>query len=381
MYLRPIFRITGIVILIVMAIISGLLVYWYTRPNESKQRAELSIETWEIVNDGKHNAFTDLVYWKGSFYLAYTASHFHSGSIKSKIVIMTSTDAKKWKELKQLDANGNDIRDPKFAIVKNRLFLFALENAHFFASPTKSVYSISNDGRIWSNVKEINYDGWLIWRPKTSDSITWYAPFYWKNRGESFLLKSSDFKNWSIVSKIYRGDNTSETEITFLNDSTLIAVGRMECSDNIFESPEGFTIIFQSSFPYNKWSSYKKSFVTRLDGPVLFTYKGNVYAIGRYQSLSMGLTRYFGGLFSRKRTAIFIIKNYNLIYLSDLLSGGDTSYPGVVIIGDELYFSYYTSDITKDYPWVLGMFNPTSVRVGRLNLKTLEKFANSKSIN
>jgi hypothetical protein len=364
-----------------MAIISGLLVYWYTRPNESKQRAELSIETWEIVNDGKHNAFTDLVYWKGSFYLAYTASHFHSGSIKSKIVIMTSTDAKKWKELKQLDANGNDIRDPKFAIVKNRLFLFALENAHFFASPTKSVYSISNDGRIWSNVKEINYDGWLIWRPKTSDSITWYAPFYWKNRGESFLLKSSDFKNWSIVSKIYRGDNTSETEITFLNDSTLIAVGRMECSDNIFESPEGFTIIFQSSFPYNKWSSYKKSFVTRLDGPVLFTYKGNVYAIGRYQSLSMGLTRYFGGLFSRKRTAIFIIKNYNLIYLSDLLSGGDTSYPGVVIIGDELYFSYYTSDITKDYPWVLGMFNPTSVRVGRLNLKTLEKFANSKSIN
>jgi len=58
----------------------------------------LSIESWSVVNNGKHNAFTDLIYWKGEFYLTYRIADFHSGSIKSKIVIMSSPDAKKWKE-------------------------------------------------------------------------------------------------------------------------------------------------------------------------------------------------------------------------------------------------------------------------------------------
>jgi hypothetical protein len=381
MYLRFFTRITGIVLLMIIVITSLVFVYWFYRPNESHQISELSIETWNVVDNGRHNAFSDLIYWKGAFYLAYRVSDFHSGSSKSKIVIMSSPDTKKWKELTQLDGNGSDIRDPKFAIVKDRLFIFALKNARFLAFPTSSAYSYSLDGNSWTKFADLNFPGWLIWRPRTTDSVTWYAPFYWYTLGESYLLKSTDCIKWNVAGKLYKGDNTNETEMTFLNDSTLMAVGRAVSSNNSNDSPEGFTVIFKSAFPFNNWLSYKRSFVTRLDGPNLFTYKGNVYAIGRYQPYPGGITRVFDDLFSRKRTSIFLVKNYELIYLTDILSDGDTSYSGEVIKNDTLYFSYYTSNITKDYPWILGMFNPTSVRIGRLNLNILEKYAYLKSLH
>ena len=381
MNLRYSLKVIGIVVTVIFFLISTLFVYWYYRPIDYETNENISIETWDVVDDCNHNAFTDLIYWKGSFYLAYTVSSFHSGSIYSKIVIKLSTDAKKWKESAQLDGNGTDIRDPKFVVVKDRLFVYALNNAKIFAFPTETVYSFTIDGSIWSKFENINLKGWLIWRPKTADGITWYAPFYWHDLGESFLLRSSDCINWSIAGRMYKGDQTSETEIAFLNDTTLISVGRMEFSDNYWDCPEGFTRIFRSTFPYNDWSSNIKSDLTRLDGPMLFTYNGNVYAIGRYQPKPSGLMRFLGGLFNRKRTSIFIIKNFELIHLVDVLSSGDTSYSGAVIDEDTLYFSYYTSDITKDYPWILGMFNSTSVRMGKVNLTDLEKLAKSKFLD
>lgn len=375
---RSFFRIFGIAFLSIILFLSTLFIYWFTRPNSSRQAKELAIETWEIVNDGKHNAFTDLIYWKGLFYLAYTASDYHSGSIESKIVIMTSPDAKKWVTNSLLDGEGNDIRDPKFTVIKDRLFVYCLKYAGFFAFPTLSVYSYTIDGISWSEIKNIDLNKWLIWRPKTCDGKTWYAPFYWYDFGESYLMKSNNGIDWSVVSRIYRGDNNNETELAFLNDTTMVIAGRMEASDNFFEYPEGFTVIFKSSYPFKNWTNYKKNYITRLDGPNLFTYRGNVYAIGRYQPESCFLTQYFSSIFNKKRTSIFLIKNNELIYLSDILSGGDTSYPGSVIIGDSLYFSYYTSSVTNDYPWFLGMFKSTSIRIGHINLDKLEKFAQSK---
>jgi hypothetical protein len=32
-----------------------------------------------------------------------------------------------------------------------------------------------------------------------------------------------------------------------------------------------------------------------------------------------------------------------------------------------LYFSYYTSPILRDYPWIVGMFNPTRAAETKLS--------------
>jgi hypothetical protein len=65
------------------------------------------------------------------------------------------------------------------------------------------------------------------------------------------------------------------------------------------------------------------------------------------------------------------------VHLFDLPSNGDTSYTGVVVRGDDIFISYYTSPIDKDYPWVVGVcFLPkTEVRMARISASGLVKYA------
>ena len=82
--------------------------------------------------------------------------------------------------------------------------------------------------------------------------------------------------------------------------------------------------------------------------------------VGRYQSSFFPGVLEQGGLFSRKRTSLFLVEPDALTHVSDLPSAGDTAYAGIVIQGDEAYISYYTSSPKKDPTWVVGMFGPTA---------------------
>ena len=82
-----------------------------------------------------------------------------------------------------------------------------------------------------------------------------------------------------------------------------------------------------------------------------------------------------GSVLSRKRTALFRVDDDRLTWLSDLPSAGDTSCAGTVIRGDFLYVSYYTSDIRRDVPWLLGMVLPSDIRIARIPLAALEGIA------
>jgi hypothetical protein len=69
----------------------------------------------------------------------------------------------------------------------------------------------------------------------------------------------------------------------------------------------------------------------------------------------------------------------SLSYLSDLPSAGDTSYAGVVLRDGFAYIDYYTSAIERDYPWLLGMFLPTDIRMARISLDSLVALADERS--
>jgi len=51
----------------------------------------------------------------------------------------------------------------------------------------------------------------------------------------------------------------------------------------------------------------------------------------------------------------------------------------VVLRGDDLYICYYTSAIDRDYPWILGMVLPSSIRMARVNLPSLAALAKAKT--
>jgi hypothetical protein len=50
----------------------------------------------------------------------------------------------------------------------------------------------------------------------------------------------------------------------------------------------------------------------------------------------------------------------------------------VVLRDGFAYIDYYTSAIQRDYPWFLGMFLPTDIRMARISLDSLLALADQK---
>lgn len=340
---------------------------------------EIVLESWKAVGDGTHNSNTDMTFWDGWFYLCHQTSPYHLGSSRSRLLLWRSKDARAWEKVTEFKAERGEYRDPTFAQIKGRLFLYVLPNLTRMAEPMTTVYSSSKDGRRWRAFKEVNHPGWLYWRPKTRDGETWYVTAYWHEHGKSCLLKSKDGEKWTRVSMIHEGDHNDETDFEFLPDGRILATGRLEAGDGLWGDREACTLLSVARWPYETWS-YARSSVTRLDGPCLFPYNGRTYAIGRYQASFFPRLVEQGGVFSRKRTSLFLVEETRMVRLTDLPSAGDTSYAGIVIQGDDLYASYYTSPVEKDPTWIEGMFGLTDIRMVHISLSAMERLALTESV-
>jgi hypothetical protein len=299
-------------------------------------------------------------------------------------MVWRSKDAHNWTKVKELRIPGEDIRDPKFAVIKGRLILYVLKSVRFEAEPYMTAYTFTDDGNTWAGLTDLTeHNGWLFWNPKSADGKNWYVPVYWYEHGKSALLKSTDGMKWEMVSIIHNGrdektganDRNDETDIEFMPDGRMIATMRMEGSDSLFGDPKACTNIEVSSPPYTKWSEPISDFTTRLDGPALFSYNNRIYAAGRFNPYKPGPVNYFGSIFSKKRTSLYLVTEKGLIRLTDFPSAGDTSYNGVVIRDGFAYISYYTSNIKRDWPWLMGMVSASDIRIAKVNLAGLEKAA------
>ena len=116
---------------------------------------------------------------------------------------------------------NTDVRDPKFAIIKGRLFLYFLPNWNLDPNPTTTYWSVSDNGTTWQTPQElttvttlqnvtgeperVTSGGWMLWRPKTRDGETWYVvAFGWKPLTEfggyrneiTILIKTRDGVNF-----------------------------------------------------------------------------------------------------------------------------------------------------------------------------------------
>ncbi|MHA1271693.1 MAG: hypothetical protein ACTSPY_18015 [Candidatus Helarchaeota archaeon] len=351
--------------------LEGVLTEWYMRPNTANIDPRLDIMSWDMINDNMHNSNTDLIFWNNSFYLVHDRRPFHLGSSDAKLLVWKSNDAVIWEKVIEFSVPGSDIRDPKFCNINGTLFLYALLNEGIMATPYQTIYTKTSNGDVWDIFKPIDLQGWLLWRPKTYDNKTWYVPAYWHEHGKSVLLNSSNGINWSIVSTINEGFANDETALEFLQNGSIIITARLEgVSDTLFGSSSACTLIAVSNPPFINYS-YSRSYITRLDGPVLFSYNNKTFAIGRYQPGTRTMFTQLGSIFSKKRTSIFLLELNKLVYLTDIPSAGDTSYAGVAIRGNELYISYYTSNTKYDYPWILGMVARSIIKIVKINLTSL----------
>lgn len=367
----------GLIILAAALAIAVPILYWKFRsPSDLRIAESLGLETWTAVPANAHHSNTDMFKYKGQYLLVHATSPWHFASNKCRLVVRSSTDGKDWRVVSEISVPGEDVRDPKLAEIGGKLFLYFLRNTKKFeAEPTGTAYCTSEDGTTWTEPEDLANVGWLWWRPKTFDGTTFYLPAYWSEHGKSMLFKSTDGIEWTEVGEIYSGEKNDETAISFRPDGSMIMTARLEVDpDRWGYHPDAHTLIGIAPPPYTDWK-LSRSYETRLDGPFLFQIGERTYACGRRH---VGKSAMMGSAWGRKRTSLYLVEPERLVFLSDLPSSGDTSYAGVVVDGDEILISYYTSPPDRDYPWLLGMLSNSSIEMVRFKIDALEKLADEK---
>jgi len=79
----------------------------------------------QVFDNGEHNAFTDMIKFKGKYYLTFrTCPGGHMLFPTSRILIMQSDDAENWKQVDEFSVPKRDVRDPHFLIFKDKLFVY-----------------------------------------------------------------------------------------------------------------------------------------------------------------------------------------------------------------------------------------------------------------
>ena len=345
-------------------------------------RPRLQMETWVVMGDGGHKAFTDMVLWRGCFWLVFVSSPSHFASRWSRLLLLRSTDARHWQVVRLFDGGGKDIRDPKLGVFQDRIFLYALLNRRFDPEPYTTVVARSDDGTAWGEFEETSAAGWLIGRPLRSETLEWHAPAHHIDLGIAALMRSSDGLDWTIRSTISnpKTERADETSIHLLKDGRMLAVTRVEAGSGVFGSSRDGTLVSASAFPYTSWTRLAMHLETRLDGPNMFDVDGRVYAVGRRQCRIADPFLRQGSALARKRTALFRVgeDTGGLAHIADLPSCGDTSYAGVAAAAGKVFISYYTNDPRRDYPWVVGMSLPTRIQISAIDIASLSKQGESR---
>ncbi len=311
----------------------------------------------EIIPPIRHNAFTDCHMWKGQLWLAFrSATRRFAGHLsdrKSCIVIMHTIDGKIWKRVAEISGRGWDIRDPKFFVIEERIFLYALLNTSIDPKPIKTVYTVSTDGYAWAEWKDAAPEGRLLGKPIAVPGYGYYSPAHDIKRKNVCLMKLSNTFFWEpgqIISS--EGD---ETAIAAIPGGGLIAIIRIE--------EKRATGITKTSDPDSPWTEVVIDSSNRLDGPCLFFSDSFLYAIGRRLVSDSRTGRSSSLLFGRMRTALFFISNGKLNHLFDFPSSGDTGYAGIAQFQDVNYITYYSSPPNLDYSWLRGMLGSCGIYV------------------
>lgn len=286
----------------------------------------------KIFADGKHNAFTALVRFKDGYYLAFRTAPSHAYG-EADIVLLRSGDAEKWSEVRRFNILPDD-RDPQFLIVGDRLMMYV----NSLKGPDLTTYVTSTtDGETWSEPHAIYEPRFCMWKPlKFGDKYlaTSHKKVEGKEGGkarEVHLVESLDGIAWKKVSTIRAGYWESETTLLAGPDGKLTGFLRTKYRT--------LGDITEAMPPYSEWKQRPAGI--HLSGHCVHTFRGVTYLFSRTMDDSGKQTG----------TCIYTYADGKPTPYCKLPSGGDCSYPEVVLVGDEMVISYYSSheDATNIY--------------------------------
>jgi len=275
-----------------------------------------------IWQGGRHNAFTDLIRFKGRFYCVFREGAGHV-SPDGKIRVLVSDDGASWASAALLGKTGQDLRDAKISRMPDgRLMILggAAPRKAREHVPTGSFVSFSADGAAWTAPKLVGDPKRWIWR------VTWhkgtgYAVDY-NHPGKTTLLTTTDgLKYTTLLGPMCTRGAPNEATLRFAPDGTCHCLQRRR----------GSALLGRAKPPYKQWTW--RDLGHYIGGPNMIRLPGGTW-IGAGRILK-----------PRTHTALFTLdmaagKTGPKLKLP---SGGDTSYPGLLWHDGLLWVSYYAS--------------------------------------
>ncbi|NOX67295.1 MAG: hypothetical protein GXO85_16230 [Chlorobi bacterium] len=314
-----------------------LLVFPITLFSQNTPEHDLIVSVERIWDRAGHNAFTSLIDYNGKLYCAFRESSGHVSDINGTIRVIASDDGQNWYSVAHIFERGYDLRDPQLSVTPdNRIMLNIGGSIYTGGKLTGMEPQVSfsdTTGRNFSSPQKIFIDekiksdkDWL-WKA-TWHKGTAYATAYQPSKEKSVqLLKSSDGVHYNYVTTFdVIGGN--ETTLSFTADGKMIAVVRCD------KMRTGY--IGSSEPPYREWTFNKLQ--ARVGGPNLILLDNGVMLCA---------TREYPPDHNEKTILAKVGLDGEFIKLVTLPSGGDCSYPGLVMRDSLLYVSYYSSHEEK----------------------------------
>lgn len=327
----------------------------------------------------RHNENTDMITWNGAIWLVHRSAVSQQLGPNSALYVYRSVDhGASFQKMAQIDApTDRDIRDPEFFVVGNQLYMKALERLMVASArdsnvDTLSVVKTSTDGVHWSDDTVVAPHGWSFWRVKEFGGH-YYSAAYQDGDLQVVLYSSPDGLHWTAGPLVYgvSADTPLETELTFMPSGKLLALVRTDGTDDELLGDQGRlrTQVCWADPPYQSFSCPQEFDGQRLDGPVSFFWNGRLFVVARKHLQGTG----------KKRTSLFeILGDYDhggaltIQEWGELPSAGDTSYAGVAMADPtHAVVSWYSGDLQADRPWVLAMFDLTSIWLGTIDMSRL----------
>lgn len=309
----------------------------------------------KIWDKAPHNAFTDLVRWRGRFCCAFREGRGHVSS-DGKIRVLESEDGDAWISAGLIALDGYDLRDAHLAVTPDgRLMVVGgiaprkKDNEH---APTGTFVSFSKDGGEWSKARIAVEPGRWMWQVSWHNGKA-YGVSYAAGERRPWLelhVSSDGVKYESHVAELFGEGYPTEVTLRFDDDGTCYALMRRDRTGNA--SSSAMLGISRGDYTKWQWRDFGPEF-NGFGGPNFIKMPGGHW---------IGAGRMHQGGAHTALTYIDVA-NGKMTKLAKLPSGGDTSYPGLVWHDGMLYVSYYSSHEGK-----------TSIYLAKVKVREREVF-------
>jgi len=297
--------------------------------------ADFPYPVMKIYDTDEYSAFTDLIRFKNAFYCSFRVGSSHVGGEDGKVRIIRSLDGKRWENVALLDKRGIDLRDPKLSITPDGRIMVIIGGSVYdgkeLLARRPQVSFSDPEGLSFSAPEAVEI------QPDDGKEDSWIWRVLWKgDTGYGMDYRTGNKKSWSLhLMKTKDGIHFEEVSSLDVDGLPNEATIRFDENNNMYvlirrEGDDKHGMIARSTHPYTKWKYQKLDY--RLGGPNFLILNKQKWVVG---------TRKYK---DEVKTQILVTNPKGKVKKTFVLaSGGDTSYPGMLIYNEELWVTYYSS--------------------------------------